>query len=356
MSDGVGSARTIGRDDLVLDVRDLATRFYAPFGVVRAVDGVSFQLRRGEVLGLVGESGSGKSVTALSIMGLVPPPGRVDRGDVLLDGKNLLELDDEQMRRVRGDALSMVFQNPLTILNPALRIGWQLREGLLAHRKLGADQVRDRIHKALLEVGISDPAQRASSYPHEYSGGMRQRIVIAMGVMNEPGLLIADEPTTALDVTIQAQVLDLMKRLNTEHGMAMLLITHNMGVVANVCDRVAVMYAGEIIEEAPVEELFDDPKHPYTWALLQSLPKLGAGQDRLPAIAGTPPDMTSPPTGCRFRTRCPFAEDICEDHPDLIEVAPGQLTRCWLAQDGKRFAGRELGEAGHVKGDSREGV
>ena len=335
----------------VLEVRNLTTSFYAPFGVVRAVDGVSFSLSRGEALGIVGESGSGKSVTAMSIMGLVPPPGRVDSGEISLNGVNLLDLPEESIRRIRGQDVSMIFQNPLTALNPTLRIGWQLREVLRAHRKMSKDELQSKVREALTDVGIPDPDERARSYPHEYSGGMRQRIVIAMGIMNEPELLIADEPTTALDVTIQAQILELMKRLRDDLGMSLLLITHNMGVVANVCDRVAVMYAGQLIELAPVEDLFDSPLHPYTWALLQSLPKMGLDADRLPAIKGLPPDMTDPPTGCRFRERCPFAVDRCLENPALEEIEPGHWSRCWVTQAGERFEGRDLDEAGTLATD-----
>jgi len=326
----------------ILRVRDLSTRFFASFGVVHAVDGVSFDLHPRETLGIVGESGSGKSVTALSILRLVPAPGRVVSGTVELDGQDLFDLDAEGMRRVRGNTLSTVFQNPMTALNPALRIGWQLDEAFLAHDRGTKEEARDKTIEALHAVGIPDALERAESYPHEYSGGMRQRIVIAMGMVNNPQLLIADEPTTALDVTIQAQVMELMKRLIDEHDMALILITHNMGVVANMCDRVAVMYAGEIVEEAPVDDLFDDPRHPYTWALLRSLPSIDDVDTRLPAIAGFPPDMADKPTGCRFIDRCPFAEEICAEHPPLIEVGQMRKSRCWVAQRGERFADRDV--------------
>ncbi len=323
----------------VLRIRGLSTRFYASFGVVHAVDDVSFDVYPGETLGIVGESGSGKSVTAQSILRLVPKPGRIVAGSIELNGVELLELDAEAMRRIRGRTLSMVSQNPLTALNPALRIGWQLDEAYLSHSKpdeKGA--ARSRTKKMLTAVGIADAEERANSYPHEYSGGMRQRIVIAMGMTNEPSIMIADEPTTALDVTIQAQVIELMKQLIEDHNMALVLITHNMGVVANMCDRVAVMYAGEIVEEAPIEELFEDPKHPYTWALLRSLPSIARIDGVLPTISGSPPDMTEPPTGCRFRERCPFAEPVCAEHPDLETVGERRKARCWVTQRGDSFA------------------
>ena len=335
----------------VLRVRDLSTRFYASFGVVNAVDGVSFDLYPGETLGIVGESGSGKSVTALSILRLVPVPGRVVSGTVELDGQNLFDLDAEEMRGIRGDNLSTVFQNPMTALNPALRIGWQLDEAFLAHDRGTKVEAREETIEALQAVGIPDAHQRAESYPHEYSGGMRQRIVIAMGMMNSPKLLIADEPTTALDVTIQAQVMELMKQLIDEHDMALILITHNMGVVASMCDRVAVMYAGEIVEEAPIDDLFEDPRHPYTWALLRSLPSIDEVDVRLPAIAGFPPDMAHTPSGCRFLERCPFAEDVCAEHPELIEMTDGRKSRCWVAQRGEHFADRDVSV---LRGDALE--
>ena len=331
-------------DTPLLRVRDLETRFYASFGVVRAVDGVSFEVRPGETLGLVGESGSGKSVTAMSILRLVSAPGRIVSGTIELDGVDLLSLNAEEMRRVRGNEMGTVFQNPMTALNPALRIGWQLDEAWLAHHPAGSKAAaRQKAIEMLRSVGIAEAEKRAESYPHEYSGGMRQRIVIAMGMMNEPKLIIADEPTTALDVTIQAQVIDLLKRLITEHDMALILITHNMGVVANMCDRVAVMYAGQIVEEAPIDDLFDDPRHPYTWALLRSLPSIDKSGERLPAIPGFPPDMTDPPSGCRFRPRCPFAEPVCEEPPPLERVGTARDSRCWLAHRGETFATRDEG-------------
>ena len=295
-------------DAPVLDVRRLTTRFHTPHGTVTAVDGVSFQVDRGETLGLVGESGSGKSVTALSVLRLVSPPGRVEAGSVALNGTDLLTLGEEAMRRRRGTEVGMVFQNPMTALNPVYSIGWQLREALKAHgQEADADA---RIERALAEVGMPDPARQAASFPHQMSGGMRQRVVIALGMIHAPQLLIADEPTTALDVTIQAQVLALMKRLTHDHGTALLLITHNMGVIAKMCDRVAVMYAGEIVEQAPVDVLFAQARHPYTQGLLRSIPRADQARGRLPSLPGAPPDLSAPPAGCRFRDRCSHAQDV----------------------------------------------
>ena len=315
----------------VLEVSRLTTRFATPHGPITAVDGVSFRVNRGETLGLVGESGSGKSVTAMSILRLVAPPGRIEAGAVVLDGTDLMTLNEEQMRQRRGTKVGMVFQNPMTALNPVYSIGWQMHEALRAHGYQGDAQAT--ITRALAAVGMPDPARQATSFPHQMSGGMRQRVVIAMGMLHEPQLLIADEPTTALDVTIQAQVLDLMKRLTRERGTALLLITHNMGVIARMCDRVAVMYAGEIVEEAPVDELFARPRHPYTQGLLRSIPRADQTRGKMPSLAGAPPDMTRPLPGCRFRPRCEMARAGCEIHPELRETAPGHAARCWIAQE-----------------------
>jgi len=316
----------------VLRVDRLTTRFRTGYGTVTAVDDVSFTVGRGETLGLVGESGSGKSVTAMSVLRLVAPPGRTESGSVELNGVNLLALDEEKMREVRGTQASLVFQNPMTALNPVFSVGWQMGEVLDAHGRTARKPAA--IHSALADVGMPDPVRQAASYPHQMSGGMRQRVVIAMGMLNDPQLLIADEPTTALDVTIQAQVLDLMKKLTHEHGTALLLITHNMGVIARMCDRVAVMYAGEIVEQAPVRELFADSRHPYTRGLLRSIPRIDQPRGQLPTLPGAPPDMAALPRGCRFRERCAFAQVRCGAHPELKEVAPGHFTRCWVAQDG----------------------
>ena len=315
----------------VLQVAGLTTRFATPHGRVTAVDGVSFQVARGETLGLVGESGSGKSVTALSILRLVAAPGRIDAGSVVLNGVNLLDLGEEDMRRRRGTEVGMVFQNPMTALNPVFSVGWQMREALLAH---GSTADTDgKIAQALAAVGMPDPARQAASFPHQMSGGMRQRVVIAMGMLHAPQLLIADEPTTALDVTIQAQVLDLMKRLTRERGTALLLITHNMGVIARMCDSVAVMYAGEIVEQAPVDELFANPRHPYTQGLLRSIPRADQVRGKLTSLPGAPPDMARPLPGCRFRARCAVQRAGCEIHPQLRDIVPGHGARCWVAQE-----------------------
>ena len=316
----------------VLRVQDLVTRFRTRHGTVTAVDGVSFAVRRGETLGIVGESGSGKSVTALSVLRLVPAPGRIEAGSIELNGVPLMALGEEPMRALRGSAAAMVFQNPMTALNPAFTVGWQLREALRAHgRPHGGGRV---VHDALRDVGMPDPARQAGSFPHQMSGGMRQRVVIAMGMVNDPGLLVADEPTTALDVTIQAQVLELMQALTRDHGTALLLITHNLGVIAKMCDRVAVMYAGEIVEEAPVHQLFAQARHPYTMGLLRSVPRADQLRGKLPTLAGTPVDMSDPPQGCRFRPRCALAQDRCMSHPALLPVAAAHLSRCWVEQDG----------------------
>ena len=314
----------------VLKVEGLTTRFRTGYGTVTAVDGVSFSVGRGETLGLVGESGSGKSVTAMSILRLVSKPGRVEAGTVELNGTDLLQLDEEQMRQRRSTQAALVFQNPMTALNPVFTVGWQLGETLKAHGRDKDGQAA--ILKALADVGMPDPERQAASFPHQMSGGMRQRVVIAMGMLNDPQLLIADEPTTALDVTIQAQVLDLMKRLTHDHGTALLLITHNMGVIARMCDRVAVMYAGEIVEEAPVDELFANARHPYTMGLLRSIPRVDQPRGQLPTLPGAPPDMSALPSGCRFRERCPLAQDVCSRHPELTLVGTAHKARCWIAQ------------------------
>jgi len=327
----------------VLKVEGLTTRFRTGRGTVTAVDGVSFTVGRGETLGLVGESGSGKSVTAMSVLRLVAPPGAIEGGRVELNGVDLLRLDEEQMRERRSTQAALVFQNPMTALNPVFTVGWQLGETLRAHGR--GDAASPAVRQALRDVGMPDPERQAASFPHQMSGGMRQRVVIAMGMLNEPQLLIADEPTTALDVTIQAQVLDLMKRLTHDHGTALLLITHNMGVIARMCDRVAVMYAGEIVEEAPVDELFANPRHPYTRGLLQSIPRVDQPRGKLPTLPGAPPDMGALPAGCRFRDRCPLAQERCLSHPDLVETAPRHRARCWLAQDDAEFEAMEATDA-----------
>ena len=295
----------------LLKVRSLATQFPTREGLVRAVDGVSFYLDRGELLGLVGESGCGKSITALSIMRLVAPPGKIVAGEILFDGRDLLKLSNREMRDVRGDDIAMIFQDPMTSLNPVFPVGEQIAEALRLHRKLSRANARKAAVDAMREVSIPDPKLRANDYPHQLSGGMRQRVMIAMALACDPKLLIADEPTTALDVTIQAQILELLDHLRQTRELAVLLITHDLGVVAEVADRVAVMYTGKIVEESPVDELFARPKHPYTEGLLRSVPKLTAKDvikpERLQTIEGMVPRPNALPPGCHFEPRCPYA-------------------------------------------------
>src|SRR6266576_836141 len=319
----------------LLEVKNLHTYFQTREGLVCAVDGVDFYLDRGELLGLVGESGCGKSITALSIMRLIAPPGKTVAGEILFDGKDLLKLSDQQMREIRGDDIAMIFQDPMTSLNPVFTIGEQISEALRLHRKLSRKQARVAAIEAMREVAIPDPARRVDDYPHQLSGGMRQRVMIAMALACNPRLLIADEPTTALDVTIQAQILELLNELRTNRDLAVLLITHDLGVVAEVADRVAVMYTGRIVEESDVNELFLRPKHPYTEGLLRSVPKLTAEQvgkiERLQTIEGVVPSPTELPPGCHFAPRCPYRLPRCtaEDIP-LYELERGVRVRCVL--------------------------
>jgi oligopeptide transport system ATP-binding protein len=320
----------------LLEVRDLKTHFFTREGVVQAVDGVSFDVDKGKVLGIVGESGCGKSVTALSIMGLIPkPPAKIVAGHVLFEGKDLTQLDDRQLQNVRGRQVAMIFQDPMTSLNPTLKIRTQITETLDRHFEMSKDEARKRAIELLEEVRIPRAAERLDDYPHRFSGGMRQRVMIAIALSCNPKLLIADEPTTALDVTIQAQILDLLDELRREHEMAMILITHDMGVVAETADDIAVMYAGQIVEYTNSLELFDHPEHPYTEALLGALPQLEGDEHeiregRLTSIPGRPPDLINPPEACRFGARCPYAhyEDSCTVHqPELREIRPGHLVR-----------------------------
>src|SRR5436309_3606901 len=291
----------------LLEVRDLRTSFFLEGGEARAVDGVSFALDAGRVLGLVGESGCGKSVTALSLMRLVPPPGRIVGGEVRLDGRDLLGLPEREMRAVRGAGLAMIFQEPMTSLNPVFTVGSQIAEAVRLHRPVSRREAWERAVELLAEVGIAEPARRARDYPHRLSGGMRQRVMIAMAISCEPRVLIADEPTTALDVTIQAEILDLLRALREQRGMALLLITHDLGVVAEQADEVAIMYAGRIVEHASVVDVFDHPRHPYTQALFRSMPGVvGMRRERLEAIPGQVPDLLHLPSGCAFRDRCPL--------------------------------------------------
>jgi peptide/nickel transport system ATP-binding protein len=313
----------------LLEVRGLRTSFSTDSGVVTAVDGVSFALEPGRTLGLVGESGCGKSVTALSIMGLAAR-AQVD-GEILFEGRDLLRLSAREMRDVRGDRISMIFQEPMTSLNPAFTIGEQIVEGILRHRAVGRREARDQAIDILARVRIPSPAKRFDDHPHKLSGGMRQRAMIAMALALKPRLLIADEPTTALDVTIQAQILELMRTLREETGTAIILITHDLGVVAELAQDVAVMYAGRIVEMAPVARVFETPQHPYTVGLLGSIPKLHLEQESLPVIEGQVPNPLAMPAGCRFKPRCPFATAKCDEDPPLRDVGEGQQAACWYA-------------------------
>ncbi len=322
----------------LLEVKGLKTYFYTEDGIVRAVDGVDIEVYPGEVLGLVGESGCGKSVTSLSIMRLISKPGKIDAGEILLDGENLLELPENEMVKVRGNRISMIFQQPQTALNPVFKVGDQLAEVLDVHQDLGKEAGWNRAVALLKMVGVPDPVRRAEAYPHELSGGMAQRVMIAMALACVPELLIADEPTTALDVTIQAQILDLMRDLRREMGTSVILITHDLGVVAEMAERVAVMYAGEIVEQTDVNSLFDEPLHPYTQGLIGSIPVLGEVKEKLDVIPGSVPNLVNLPPGCRFAPRCQarfkYGLNICtEVKPELEEIKPGHLVRCWLYQD-----------------------
>src|SRR5688500_14584103 len=322
----------------LLEVKGLKTYFYTEDGVVRAVDGVNFEVYPGEVLGLVGEQCGVKVVSSRSMVRLVSKPGRVDAGEILLDGENLLELPEDEMIKVRGNRISMIFQQPQTALNPVVRVGDQLSEVLSVHQDLGKEAGRKRAVALLKMVGVPDPERRVDAYPHELSGGMAQRVMIAMALACVPELLIADEPTTALDVTIQAQILDLMRDLRRDMGTSVILITHDLGVVAEMAERVAVMYAGEIVEQAEVNALFDEPLHPYTQGLIGSIPVLGQIKERLDVIPGSVPNLVNLPPGCRFAPRCAsrekFGLKICTDvKPELKEAAQDHLVRCWLYHD-----------------------
>ncbi|WP_343712400.1 ABC transporter ATP-binding protein [Inquilinus sp.] len=316
----------------LLEVRDLAAKFHTVDGVVNALNGISYSVDRGECLAIVGESGSGKSVGVLSILRLIPsPPGRITGGSIHFKGTDLLTLDDRALREIRGRSISMIFQDPMTSLNPVMRVGTQIIESLSAHERLTRRQARAKAADLLAMVGIPRPAERLGDYPHQFSGGMRQRVMIAMALSCSPQLIIADEPTTALDVTIQAQIVELVKTLQAELGTAVIWISHDLGVVARLADRVAVMYAGHIVEQAPVDELYARPAHPYTIGLLGSLPRLDAGgQRKLQAIGGLPPTLLGDLRGCPFVPRCRFATDRCrQQNPALTEVSPGHAVACW---------------------------
>jgi oligopeptide/dipeptide ABC transporter ATP-binding protein len=324
----------------LLEIENLHTFFYGEAGVSRAVDGVTFSIGAGETIGLVGESGCGKSVTALSILRLVRPPGRIEPDSrILFEGRDLVTLGERHLREVRGARIAMVFQEPMTALNPVFTVGEQIAEVVRIHSKQSRREAWDRAVEMLQIVGIGSPAERAREYPHQMSGGMRQRVVIAMALVMNPALVIADEPTTALDVTIQAQILELLQQLQSRFGTSILLITHDLGVVAETVSRVLVMYGGEIVEEAQVRTLFADAHHPYTEGLLAAMPKLGASQERLRTIPGTVPPPTRWPSGCRFHDRCPYAWERCTtEHPPLYQIGAGHVSRCHLAEQPERRA------------------
>lgn len=319
----------------ILEVKDLSVSFETYGPDVQAVRGVSFELNEKETLAIVGESGSGKSVTAYSVMRLVPmPPGKYAGGSILFDGEDLTKKTEKQMQDIRGKEISMIFQDPMTSINPTMRIGTQIAEGLIKHQKLSKKQAKNRGIELLRLVGIPNPETRIDQYPHQYSGGMRQRAMIAIALACNPKILIADEPTTALDVTIQAQILELMRDIQEQTGTAIILITHDLGVVANAAHRVAVMYGGKIVETGNVDEIFYNPRHPYTWGLLGSMPKLDNKSEQLQAIPGSPPDLADPPKGCPFVTRCPYAMKVCKDHmPAYTNLSETQKTACWLLDE-----------------------
>lgn len=315
----------------LLDVKGLKTYFYTEDGVVQAVNGVDFAIRPGEVMGLVGESGSGKSVTSLSIMRLLGGSGKIVEGAVIFDGTDLTQIPEHEMLTLRGNKISMIFQQPTSCLNPVFRIGDQIAESIMVHQKMDRHEAMRQVIDLLRKVGISDPERRVRAFPHEISGGQAQRVMIAMALSCLPKLLIADEPTTALDVTIQAQILDLMRKLRTDTETAILLITHDMGVVAEMCDSVAVMYAGQIVEYTDVVTIFDKPLHPYTEGLLAAIPVLGIVQDNLAVIPGSVPDLINLPPGCKFAPRCPYVKDICtQQEPELVQIESGHSARCHM--------------------------
>jgi peptide/nickel transport system ATP-binding protein len=323
----------------LLEVRDLRTDFHTDDGVVHAVDGVSFSVEKGKTLGIVGESGSGKSVTCLTVMGLNPKRSARSSGQALFKGRDLLRMGERELRRIRGDEIAMIFQDPMTSLNPVHTVGRQLVEAVRLHRDTSKAKARARALELLKAVGIPRAERRIDDYPHQFSGGMRQRVMIAMALINDPDLLIADEPTTALDVTTQAQILTLMSRLQQEFGTAIVMITHDLGVVAEIADEVIVMYAAQIAEQGTVDDIFKRPRHPYTWGLFGSLPRVNVTADRLVQISGSPPSLLSPPSGCRFHPRCAYAFAPCPvQMPELAPTdgAPGHVQRCLLPEDVKR--------------------
>lgn len=316
----------------VLKIEDLSISFYTPVGEVKAVDSINYTLHENEIMGIVGESGSGKSVESYGIMGLLQEPGKVKSGKILYKGENVLDYDKNKMSEFRGAKCSMIFQNPMTCLNPVYTIGNQLMEALLVHKKCSKDEAYQKAVEMLDSVGISNPKRRMKQYPHELSGGMRQRVMIGMGLICEPDILIADEPTTALDVTIQAQILELIKEFQNKSKMSVIFITHNLAVVAQICDTVSVMYVGRIVEQGSVEEIFYNPKHPYTKGLLKSMPRIDSKEQvRLESIKGTPVDMLNPPEGCGFSTRCEHCMNIClKKEPPMLEMGNGHRSKCFL--------------------------
>ncbi|WP_284140212.1 ABC transporter ATP-binding protein [Virgibacillus sp. LDC-1] len=339
----------------ILEVKDLSVSFDTYKAEVKAVRGVSFDLKEKETLAIVGESGSGKSVTAQSLMRLVPmPPGKFTGGSIIFNGEDLTQKSEKQMENIRGKEISMIFQDPMTSLNPTMTVGRQISESLIKHQRMSKSEAHQRGIELLKLVGIPNPEARIKQYPHQYSGGMRQRAMIAIALACNPKILIADEPTTALDVTIQAQILDLMRGLQEETGTAIILITHDLGVVANAAHRVAVMYGGKVVETGNVDEIFYNPKHPYTWGLLGSMPKLDGKEEELQAIPGSPPDLADPPKGCPFVTRCPFAMKVCQEHmPVYTDVSETQKTACWLLDE--RSPDVEIPESALVGGTKTHG-
>lgn len=318
----------------LLSVENLTVKFHTYAGIVQAVKDVSFTLDKGEILGIVGESGCGKSVTASAIMGLIPsPPGEIAAGSILFGDADIVKLDEPSLRQLRGNAISMIFQDPMTSLNPVLTVGLQLTECFMTHQRADKSAAKERAIQMLKLVGIPAPETRMRQYPHQLSGGMRQRVMIAMALAINPQILIADEPTTALDVTIQAQIIDLMKKLNRELDTSIILISHDLGVIAGLCNRVIVMYAGQIVEAAAVGNLFRDPRHPYTLGLLQSIPRADHVRTRLESIEGQPPDLLSPPSGCAFRPRCRYAMKVCDQAPPLFATNENHISRCWLEHE-----------------------
>ncbi len=329
--------------DKLLEIKDLKVSFFTHAGEVKAVGGISYDINHGEIMGIVGESGSGKSVEAYTIIGLLQSPGKVIGGEVIFEGENILNYTPEQMEKFRGNKVSMIFQNPMTCLNPVYTIGNQLTEALLCHQKIEKKVAWDKAVEMLELIGINNPDKRMKQYPHELSGGMRQRVMIAMGLVCDPMLLIADEPTTALDVTIQAQILELIRKLQKERKMSVIFITHNLGVVAEVCDKVSVMYAGKIVEQGTVDDIFYNPSHPYTLGLMRSMPRVDADEyERLIPIEGNPVDMLNPPEGCGFGARCEYCMNIClRKEPPTIDLGNGHRSSCWL------LASKSAGEANH---------